>query len=304
MILDARSKTVNMRQSLLIFAWAATLLVSALPDILLTELQITLPIPILWARVALLAVFIAAGSVWSIALPLRPYFVLFMVLYLADALFYWIGTTAVWQGGFSGASFSSRMFGEQLLRLGTAFAMIAALRLMFRRQSGFFLTPGEIDATAEPVRWIGMDRPLKWTRFGIILTVCITGGTLAFLLLSGSPSPDLLAQVVALIPAILLIAAMNAFSEEVTYRAALLAPLQDIVGKTHALLLTVALFGLWHYYGVPYGVIGVAMAGVLGWLLGKSMLETRGMFWAWFIHFWQDVAIFTFIAAGSITPGG
>ena len=97
---------------------------------------------------------------------------------------------------------------------------------------------------------------------------------------------------------------MNAFSEEMTFRAALLAPLHGVVGKSQALLLTAALFGLWHYYGVPYGVVGVIMAGGLGWLLGKSMLETKGLFWAWFIHFWQDVAIFSFIAAGSIVPGG
>lgn len=34
------------------------------------------------------------------------------------------------------------------------------------------------------------------------------------------------------------------------------------------------------------------------------MLETRGFFWAWFTHFVQDVLIFSFMAAGSITPGG
>ena len=48
----------------------------------------------------------------------------------------------------------------------------------------------------------------------------------------------------------------------------------------------------------------VVMAGLLGWLLGKAMLETRGFFWAWFIHFLQDVLIFSFMAIGSIVPGG
>jgi uncharacterized protein len=44
------------------------------------------------------------------------------------------------------------------------------------------------------------------------------------------------------------------------------------------------------------------MSGGLDWVLGKSMLETKGIFWAWFIHFWQDVAIFVFIFAGSVRP--
>jgi hypothetical protein len=42
----------------------------------------------------------------------------------------------------------------------------------------------------------------------------------------------------------------------------------------------------------------------MGWLLAKSMQETHGLFWAWFIHFLQDVWIFSFLAIGSITPGG
>jgi hypothetical protein len=65
-----------------------------------------------------------------------------------------------------------------------------------------------------------------------------------------------------------------------------------------------AYFGILHFYGVPYGYVGVFLAGFLGWLLAKSMLETRGLFWAWFIHFWQDVWIFSFMAVGLVVPGG
>ena len=65
-----------------------------------------------------------------------------------------------------------------------------------------------------------------------------------------------------------------------------------------------AYFGILHFYGVPYGVVGVLLAGFLGWLLAKSMLETRGLFWAWFIHFWQDVWIFSFMAVGLVVAGG
>lgn len=34
----------------------------------------------------------------------------------------------------------------------------------------------------------------------------------------------------------------------------------------------------------------------MGWILGKAILETRGLFWAWCIHLLSDVVIFTFIA--------
>ena len=45
-------------------------------------------------------------------------------------------------------------------------------------------------------------------------------------------------------------------------------------------------------------------AWFLGWILARSMLEIRGLAWAWFIHFVQDVLIFGFMATGAITPGG
>jgi membrane protease YdiL (CAAX protease family) len=63
---------------------------------------------------------------------------------------------------------------------------------------------------------------------------------------------------------ILLLASMNAFSEEMNYRASQLAVLQVVLSNRQALLLTTAYFGIGHYYGVPYGIIGVHVAGVLG----------------------------------------
>jgi uncharacterized protein len=38
------------------------------------------------------------------------------------------------------------------------------------------------------------------------------------------------------------------------------------------------------------------MAGIAGWFWGKSILETRGLFWAWLIHAAQDVIIYSLIA--------
>ena len=84
----------------------------------------------------------------------------------------------------------------------------------------------------------------------------------------------------------------------------LLAGLENATGARQAVLIAAAFFGLGHYFGVPYGIIGVGMASFLGWMMGKAMIETRGFFWAWFIHFLQDVMIFSFMAIGSIRPGG
>ena len=103
---------------------------------------------------------------------------------------------------------------------------------------------------------------------------------------------------------VLILASMNAFFEEVSFRSALLGPLREAVDQRQAVLLTAAFFGIAHYYGVPYGLAGVVMAGFLGWFLGKSMTEMKGLFWPWFIHFLQDVIVFSFMAIGAVAPGG
>ncbi|MGB2965144.1 MAG: hypothetical protein WBB69_14280 [Anaerolineales bacterium] len=56
------------------------------------------------------------------------------------------------------------------------------------------------------------------------------------------------------------------------------------------------LFGLMHYFGSPGGVFGVLLAGYLGWLAAKSMIETQGFVWAMVIHTLGDFVIYLFFA--------
>jgi hypothetical protein len=59
------------------------------------------------------------------------------------------------------------------------------------------------------------------------------------------------------------------------------------------------LFAVMHDYSAVNGVTGVLLTIFMGWMLTKAMLETRGFFWPWLLHFTQDVIIFWFFAAGS-----
>ena len=54
---------------------------------------------------------------------------------------------------------------------------------------------------------------------------------------------------------VLLLATMNAFSEELTHRASLLGVLDGVIQPRQALFLTAVFFGLAHHYGVPYGIL-------------------------------------------------
>ena len=100
-------------------------------------------------------------------------------------------------------------------------------------------------------------------------------------------------RAVSLLPAVLLFAAVNAFTEEVYFRASFLSTLHEVIGRGHTLLISSVFFGLAHYlYGSPPGIPGALMTGFLAWLLGKAMLETGGLGWPWLIHFAPDVVVF------------
>ena len=57
---------------------------------------------------------------------------------------------------------------------------------------------------------------------------------------------------------------MIAFSEELTYCASLLGVLDGVIQPRQALFLPAVFFGLAHYDGVPYSILGVMMSTFLG----------------------------------------
>lgn len=293
-------------QPILIIAWVA-ILASSLPPIILQELfHYTLSEEL---RVSIPGLIALAGFgltfAWQAVRPLRSFFGLLMVLVAAQWLVYTkVDQLPFYQDWLHNPSFNVYMLAEQSLRLMVTLAVIAVLFVLKKKAGAFFLVKGDTSAPVEPVNWLGAKPGERWNTFGRNFAFFISLGTLTFLVIAGRPPLDIVIRAIPFIPAILLAAALNAFSEEMTFKASFLSVLEGPAGRSQSLLLMAAFFGIGHYYGVPYGIIGVLMASFLGWLLGKSMLETRGLFWAWFIHFWQDVLIFSFLAIGSITPGG
>ena len=218
-----------------------------------------------------------------------------LVFYLALAASTWAGDLPWWKSRFGGpqASFTVGYVGAYIRDLGVAFAVIAALWLIKRRRSAFFLVKGQLDAPIQPVRWLGIRSGESWRTFGWIFAAVAGLGILIPTALGLRLSSDVLLRAAPLLPAGLLFAAINSFTEEIYFRASLLSTLPEVIGKNHALLINVVFFGLAHYLdGSPPGVIGFLMTGFLAWLLGKSILETKGLCWAWFMHFVPDVIIF------------
>lgn len=300
-------KSSQTRTGILVTAWAVILSI-ALSKIVLQEIFHYPVSENLQYGIAglIVAVGFALTFLWKAVRPLRTFFVLFIVLVGAQWLVYTrVDLLPIYRSWLRNPSFNVYMLAEQSLNLMVTLVLIGCLFILKKKRNAFFLARGEIAAPAvDPVRWLGIKKGDKWNHIGLVSAGCISLGTLAFLVIAGRPSPSILPKMLPFLPGIFLAAALNAFNEEMTYKASFLSVLEDVVGKRQSLLLMAAYFGILHFYGVPYGVVGVILATFLGWFLGKSMLETRGLFWAWFIHFWQDVLIFAFMVIGSITPGG
>ena len=217
----------------------------------------------------------------------------------------WVYQSLSYSGWFAGQrAFLQDMFTVQIPRLTTALLLVLIMLILTRRFDRFFLVKGNLNAEAAPIPLI-TSKPTTWRVLGPAIAGAMCLGLLVFIFVFGSP-PHLtsIKRVLPLLPFILLFAASNAFGEEMLYRAPWLGVLEAPVGAAQALLITAVNFGIAHFYGVPYGVLGVVMAFIPGWLMGKAILETRGLFWAWFIHFCMDIVVFFFIALGSVTPGG
>lgn len=290
---------MNDKRLAIIFAWGMILLVSDLPDVLFKAFAGSVPGSLSWAKVGLLAAGLAACLLWKRLRALRPFAFVFLIFFLALNLTGLIREMPWWNGRFGGerVSFGLGYAGIYLLDCGVALAVLAALWIVKRRRSAFFLVKGDLAAPIGPVRWLGIRSGESWRNFGWIFAV-IAGLAVAIpTLLSASPAPGALGRVASLLPFVLLFAAVNAFNEEVYFRASLLSTLVEVVGRRHTLMIVAVLFGMAHYlYGSPPGIVGFLMTAFLGWLLGKSMLETRGFFWPWFIHFVPDVVVFAFYA--------
>lgn len=281
------------------FAWAIILLVSDLPDVLCKALVGRVPDRLFWAKIGLLAVSLAACRLWRKLRALGPFALVLFVLFLALGLTGMVRKTPWWNGLFGGehVSFGLGYLGVYLLDTVVAFTVIAALWIVKRRRSAFFLVKGDLAAPIGPVRWLGIRPGESWRTFGWIFAGVAALAVAVPTLLAAALPPGALGRAAPLLPFVLLFAAINAFNEEVYFRASLLSTLVEVVGRGHALMIAAVFFGLAHYlYGSPPGLAGFLLTAFLAWLIGKGMLETRGFLWPWFIHFLPDVVVFLFYA--------
>lgn len=279
---------------LILTAWAAMLLASDLPD-MLWRLFAPEPSWLSWAKFALLGAFLLVTLASRSLRPLWPFAMMFLTVKLAALP----NALAWWTCAFPGRTLSYAT-GQLAIQLGELLVMVVVLLVLWairRDRRAFFLAKGDLAALLEPVRWLGIGPGEKWSTFGWIIGGAMFAGMLTFLALAGALPFGRLSQAAPRLWTILVFPAMNAISEELTLRLPLLATTHHVIGKQNALWLTAVYFGLAHVlHGDPNGLIGFVVIALPVFLLGKSMLETRGSLWAIVMHFLGDIPIFSMYA--------
>ncbi|MCA9881400.1 MAG: CPBP family intramembrane metalloprotease [Anaerolineae bacterium] len=178
----------------------------------------------------------------------------------------------------------------QFTMLGLTLLILMVLAMIFKKTFWHYVRFGDMQANPEPVGWLGIRSTDTWLKVGITFTLIVSIGTSIFMVMG--MEGDLSRLNFSYLGLALLFALSNSFIEEAITRLGVVVSLDGILHPKHIAIISGLVFGIPHFFGIPGGPIGAIMAGFMGWLLAKSMLETRGVFWAWFIHFLQDVIIF------------
>ncbi|MDI9461302.1 MAG: CPBP family intramembrane glutamic endopeptidase [Saccharofermentanales bacterium] len=180
------------------------------------------------------------------------------------------------------------------LALSLVIIFITALQTKF--QSLRLLSIKRIDGEVIPEPWIGISKKNKdsWKTLGRNIAIIISVVTAVAIYFQVYRNGVIQTLTFTSFLLIVLFALINSFVEEVTFRHTFASiveyhQLNPYISKA----LSAIIFGGVHYLGTPGKIPGVILAGFLGWFLSKSIHETKGFFWAWLIHFAQDVIIMT-----------
>lgn len=168
---------------------------------------------------------------------------------------------------------------------------VSVLRL--NKQSKQLLRIGQLKTIAEREKWLGINGKSSWKINGLQLLLFISLATGIFMFLGVQYTDSVDNFKWTFMPLVVLFSLTNSLAEELIFRFAIVGGLSNKLPKRAVLIISAVLFGLPHYFGFPSGIIGVIMSGILGYILCKATIETKGLSIAWGIHFVQDVIIFT-----------
>ncbi len=184
----------------------------------------------------------------------------------------------------------------QSLTLLSTIAFLGILRFCKPTVFQIYFKKGKVTAPIIPVPEMGIQpKPQEnWghvgRNFAIVISL-VTTFIIYFQVIKSNTIP--FGKILYVLPFGIVFSLTNSFVEEMITRFGVVVALKGVFSDKVIAFIAAIIFGIVHYWGTPGGMTGVLTAGFLGWFLAKSILETQGIFWAWFIHFLQDVIILT-----------
>jgi membrane protease YdiL (CAAX protease family) len=274
-------------------------LISRLPEIVAREaLRVEVP----WMAWAILGLTILLWLAARSVAVLRPFERFLAVMVLVNALIAGLPPlleSSIWQALVPASTDSMvTLLATRILYAALGVVVLGWASLLGASRRELYATVGRLDAPTTTRRKDGSY--LRWSRFGpvafvllMLLTVWFAFPMLPETLDLGAAAPAIAVGAVA--------ALLNAWWEEAAFRAGPLSMLQRAVGPGAGVLILALFFGLGHFYGgVPSGPMGLIATGAIAVLLGRAMIETRGLAWPVGLHFAVDLVIFTFLAIASV----
>ena len=282
-----------------LLCWSAMLLASDAPTILLRETAGTKPSWLPWAQAAALAALFLWTLFSRTLAAARGLVLAFLAFHVGWSLLMpMVHASEPWTRWRSHAAPGPRLIVTALIPSIPVTLMALTLIGSGLRRTDVFLAWGDWGAPTGLEKPLGTRRPVTWRHVAVpyALAVVVWLGVYSWVTLP--PEAANTGLLLDTLPAILLAAAVNAATEEFQFRAVVLAHATPALGAGHALWLSAVFFGLAHWYGTPTGPMGVLTTLVGGWIVGKSMLDTRGAGWAWVMHWISDIIIYAFLILG------
>jgi membrane protease YdiL (CAAX protease family) len=285
--------------ALLILTWLPIVII-CIPQIVyrqFVQLVPRVPIKPIWmaiVEIVILGVIYLVSWVWKTAKPLRGYFAALLAYSVGTSLLrplviytdFWTNWQqkvpwGIWQVI---DRIATHLFPVVLMALSLIGSGIGKQEL--------FLVRGNPGAPCRPSPLLFTKKTEPWPRFvrNFLLVFCII--LVTTLIFQLRPDSGQLVQALIYSPAIILTSLINAFGEEFRFRWVLLARTLPILGEKQAIAITSLFFGLAHYFGNPGGILGVLLSAYVGYIVAKSIVETRGSVWAMLIHFLGDFIIY------------
>jgi membrane protease YdiL (CAAX protease family) len=286
-----------------IIAWFAILVSSPIFNSLVDRLFFTNPNTERWSdlvKVVIISLLVVIATVWPQLRPIRG----FLIVLLAFSVGYFFVNQfekgQLWLSFRNSSPNYQWVMADSLVQfLPTALMLVVAFGYGQTGKS-LFLTKGDLSATSV-IDLFGPNYSwVKLTPIFSILFLVITGSFLVFRLHVNS-SDILFSRLMTALPYVVLFPILNAIIEEVRFRNVLLAIGEPVLGGTTVLLMTTTLFGLSHFGSflgtsgtngsLVAGLVYAVGAAYIGWICGRSILETRGVLAAWIIHGCSDLVI-------------